>query len=364
MSLRLSCVCVLACAGSFSLFELPPAAADKQPSRILAVGTLFQGQPLLNDDEPKTSAKGLSSMSQLPQWSRASSASVSVSAADLNSAFIPSGLTATTFETLKPGFDLAQPRVNAEPSLTQNPGTDQMSFWRLGFTPNVFIPVEDGGRDFSETLSYGARFEAWNVASNITLVIEPSYRERGLTQTIIRDVPPQLQNQIPSEFGLDLDSQFFNIDLGLGYRLFDRSRTTPTHLATEFDIPSFSFDVMAGARLFFTWNDITGTTNLGQTATRSRQQTWAEPLVGGQLRLNLSDQAALLVSGDVSGFGIGDLSFSWRAKGAIDWRFAGNTSLLLGYQVSDFDYTITSGNDSLRYNILAHGPYVGLKLRF
>ena len=82
MSLRLSCACVLARAGSFSLFELPPAAADKQPPQILAVSTSFQGQPLLNDDEPKGSAKRLSLMSQLPQWSGANSASVSVSAAD------------------------------------------------------------------------------------------------------------------------------------------------------------------------------------------------------------------------------------------------------------------------------------------
>lgn len=253
---------------------------------------------------------------------------------------------------------------DAEGYLSQRADGEQPSFWRLKFTPNLFIPVSDGGSNFNETINYGGRFEAWNTANNVTLFIEPSYRERGLLQTVGRDVPPQLQNQIPSEFRLDLDSQFLNVDLGLGYRFFDRVGTSPSNLASEFDIPQVAFDIMAGARLFFTWKEITGTTNLGQSATRSRQQTWAEPLVGANLRWNMSDQAAFLLNGDVSGFGIGDLSFSWRARAALDWKFSGDTSLLVGYQVSDFDYTITSGGDSLRYDIFAHGPYVGLTFRF
>jgi hypothetical protein len=155
--------------------------------------------------------------------------------------------------------------AEAEGYLSQRSGGDEPSFWQLNLTPNVFIPVSDGGRNFNETINYGGRFEAWNTANNVTLFIEPSYRERGLLQTIVRDVPPQLQNQIPSEFRSDLDSKFLNVDLGLGYRFFDRVGTSPSSLASEFDIPQVSFDIMAGARLFFTSNTITGTTNLGQT---------------------------------------------------------------------------------------------------
>ena len=250
------------------------------------------------------------------------------------------------------------------PYLSQSTGRNEPSLWQLNFMPNVFFPVSDGGSNFNENITYGARFEAWNVANNVMFFIEPSYRDRGLIDTVVVDVPPPLQNRIPSEVRLDLDSQYLNVDVGLGYRFFDRVGTPPSKLATEFDIPEISFDIMAGARLFFSWNEVSAATNLGQTASASRQQTWAEPLVGARLRWNISDQVAFLLDGDVSGFGIGDLSFSWRAKGTLDWMFSGDTSLVAGYQVSEFDYTLTSGNNSLRYDILSHGPYLGLLFRF
>ena len=267
-------------------------------------------------------------------------------------------------ETLHPSVQTSSALEEKSPLISQSTGGRATSPWRLQLAPNFFIPVEDGGEDFSESVNYGLRFEAWNVYSNVILFIEPSYLERGLTETIFLDVPASIQNQVTSAFRTDLDSQYLTLDVGLGYRFFEQSTNNPLSRITEFDLPPVSFDVMAGARIILSWNDVTATSNLGQTATSSEQLTWAEPLLGARLRWNISDQVALWLDGDVSGFGIGDLSFSWKARGAIDWMFSGNTSLIAGYQVSDFDYTLTSGSYSLQYDIFSHGPYLGLLFRF
>ncbi len=317
-----------------------------------------------NLSEPKAfGVKNLPINSELHQlFEEQDFATASVHAADLESVQNLQPLNLESASTLS--VAIPTDREAASPLINQSFGGRSTSPWRLQVAPNFFIPLEDGGEDFSESVNYSLRFEAWNLYNNVILFIEPAYLERGLTETVSLDVPASLQNQVSSQFQTELDSQYFTLDVGLGYRFFEQSSNNPLGRTSEFDLPPVSFDILAGARVIFSWNDVTATSNLGQTATASRQQTWAEPLVGGRLRWNVSDQVALLFDGEVSGFGIGDLSFSWKAGGAVDWKFAGNTSLLAGYQVSGFDYTLRSGGNSLRYDMLSHGPYLSVLFRF
>lgn len=245
--------------------------------------------------------------------------------------------------------------------VSQATESSPLESWRFKVLPNLFIPLDEGGSTFSESINYGLRLEAWNVDHNVTFFIEPSYRSRGYEDALANVVN---SGRVPSDFVIEVDSDFWTVDVGLGYRFYDTSANPPAALTTEFDLPPVTFDLMAGARLFVTWNELEVNSNQNQLATLSRQQTWAEPLIGGRLRWNISDQVALLAEGEASGFGLGDLSFSWSAKAAVDWMVSGNTSLIAGYEISDFDYTVTSGNNSLRFDTTSHGPYVGLLIRF
>ncbi|NJL46529.1 MAG: hypothetical protein HC929_02140 [Leptolyngbyaceae cyanobacterium SM2_5_2] len=89
----------------------------------------------------------------------------------------------------------------------------------------------------------------------------------------------------------------------------------------------------------------------------------AEPVIRGRLRWNTSDDLALLLDADVSGFGLSDsFTWSWSALAALEWLFSGNTSLTAGYQINYIDFQTNGGSNQL--NLTAHGPYLGFTFRF
>jgi len=95
--------------------------------------------------------------------------------------------------------------------------------------------------------------------------------------------------------------------------------------------------------------------------------TWADPIVGMRVRHQFSPGQELVLSGDVGGFGVGS-QFSWQAIGAYQWEFARtqnvNWSGLIGYRALYVDYSKGAGATLYEYNMLQHGPIVGLSMRF
>lgn len=100
---------------------------------------------------------------------------------------------------------------------------------------------------------------------------------------------------------------------------------------------------------------------------KSGDVTWVDPLVGLRLRHTFSPGHELTLSGDVGGFGVGS-QFSWQAVGAYQWAFARTQSVewsgLLGYRALYADYSKGSGNTLYEYDMLQHGPIVGINARF
>lgn len=95
--------------------------------------------------------------------------------------------------------------------------------------------------------------------------------------------------------------------------------------------------------------------------------TWVDPLVGLRLRHQFSPGHDLTLSGDVGGFGVGS-QFSWQAIGAYQWAFAKSQNAtwsgLLGYRALYADYSKGSGTTLYQYDMLQHGPIVGINARF
>ena len=94
---------------------------------------------------------------------------------------------------------------------------------------------------------------------------------------------------------------------------------------------------------------------------------WVDPIVGLRLRHKLAANHELVLSGDVGGLGLGS-EFSWQARGLYYWTFARTGNLawsgLLGYRALYVDYSKGSGNSLYRYDMLQHGPVIGLSAKF
>ena len=274
--------------------------------------------------------------------------------------------------------------TNSSAELTAQ-GTDSASEipWRFSFEPYFYIPfgangditvngveapINAGIGDIFDAivndLNFAAfgRVEAWNGPWGI--LFDGTYMNVGTGQTADIPVPPDLQLQgLPPQVTIDaaVGTSYTKLDLAGGYRFGDGNLPNAFRTAdTEFDLGPFFFDAIAGLRLYFFSNDLVLTSDLGQRYEFSQSKTIAEPMLGGRARWNLSDNLAVLTGARISGFGIGDLTFSVDGYAGVDWLFSGNTSLLASYRLTYVDYS--SGSSGL--NLFTHGPMVGVKFRF
>lgn len=139
-----------------------------------------------------------------------------------------------------------------------------------------------------------------------------------------------------------------------------------------------AIDVFAGARY---WHqemdlklalsvdlDIDGLNISGDRAiARSGSVDWVDPLVGVRLRHQLAPGQEFVVRGDIGGFDAGS-QFSWQAIAAYSYAFAlrdGVTySGVIGYRALDVDFEKGSGRRRYEYDVLQHGPVLGLTVGF
>jgi hypothetical protein len=144
------------------------------------------------------------------------------------------------------------------------------------------------------------------------------------------------------------------------------------------DDNSVAFDVLAGGRFWYQKADVSldlaatldvGDLELGRDRAfaRSGSVDWADPFVGARLRYAVAPGHELFVRGDVGGFGVGS-DFSWQAVAGYAWDFAvwnGVTfSGVLGYKALYVDYTQGEGLSRYGFDMLQHGPVLGVNMRF
>jgi hypothetical protein len=139
-----------------------------------------------------------------------------------------------------------------------------------------------------------------------------------------------------------------------------------------------AIDLLAGARYWRESVDINlalsatlDTTGLvltrGRAIARSGDVEWVDPLVGLRLRQQLAPGHDLLLRGDVGGFDAGS-QFSWNVLAAYTFQigtYSGvNYSGLLGYRALSVDFEKGSGPTRFEFDLIQHGPLLGLTVSF
>jgi hypothetical protein len=139
-----------------------------------------------------------------------------------------------------------------------------------------------------------------------------------------------------------------------------------------------AIDLLAGARywwqeadLSFRLSGVSDTSDMVVThnlaIARSGSVDWIDPLVGVRLRRQLAPGAEFALTGDVGGFGVGSV-FSWQLAGVYSWELAvrerWTLAAVVGYRALYVDYEHGTGRQRFEYNMIEHGPVIGVSLRF
>lgn len=122
-------------------------------------------------------------------------------------------------------------------------------------------------------------------------------------------------------------------------------------------------EAYAGVRVNDLGVSISGTGPLGQPRSASRSEQWVDPVIGMRVNLPLSRSIDLTLVTDVGGFGIGsDLTYQvWPTFG---FRLSDSIRAKLGYRAIYSDYSTGSGLNAFTYDVLTHGPTLGVQFRF
>ncbi|MFB6274885.1 MAG: hypothetical protein ABEI32_01895 [Halothece sp.] len=250
--------------------------------------------------------------------------------------------------------------------------------WRFSLEPYVILPfgvngditvqgteapIDAGLSDIFDVLNFAAaaRFEAWKGQWGI--LFDGGYVDLESSESEKINTPPELQGQLPEQVRIDADAstEFAKIDLGGAYRFGNRNLPEALKTAkTEFDLGPFIFDAIVGLRFYAIDSELELEGEFGNRFEFDKSRSILEPMIGGRARWNVSENLAVLARTSVSGFGIGNLTFSIDGQAGIDWLFSGDTSLLVLYRVG---YINSERGDS-GIDIFDHGPVIGVKFRF
>jgi hypothetical protein len=275
-----------------------------------------------------------------------------------------------------PGIGRAADLSTAQPALAPVTPTE----WSFRVTPYGWLPSMSGtqtvrGRtakvdasfidvlEKSDTLvglmgDFEARYGRWS------LIGDAVWMKVGLDQgtTRTRSTASGVTGNVGASLGLDVRMAI--VELGGTYELARSG--------------ALSLDALAGGRY---WHqkadlslDLATTVSIGdlevggaRAIARSGSVAWTDPFIGARLRYAVAPGHELSLRGDVGGFGVGS-RFSWQAIAAYGFDIgthAGVTwSGVVGYRALAVDYAKGAGNTRYEFDMVMHGPVVGVSARF
>ena len=236
--------------------------------------------------------------------------------------------------------------------------------WDLQFTPYFWLADLSGDStlsgitgsaevDFSELWDFidfgvSGRLEAWN--GKWGLFFDGSYLDLGAEYA---------ESVGPAAIDTEVDLRQTILDFGLAYRLV---QTPVGRDGTQ----SLTLDSLGGLRYAYLRQEAELNVAIGPFApgtTLGGDEEWVEPFVGARLTWDVGETVAVVIRGDIGGFGIGSASdLTWNLLAGVDWQFGKNMALKAGYRILDIDYERGSGPSAFGLDAQMKGPILGLSI--
>jgi len=184
--------------------------------------------------------------------------------------------------------------------------------------------------------------------------------ERGNVRS--RAPAPGVSGTLGTSLGLDIEMAI--IEVGAAYEV------------ARFG--ALAFDVLGGARYWYQQADlsldVSAAIDVGdlqiagaRAFARSGSVDWLDPLIGARVRYTVAPGHELVLRGDIGGFGAGS-DFSWQAIGAYGFELGTYQGIafsgVIGYRALYVDYVQGEGRQRYEFDMLQHGPVLGISARF
>ena len=204
------------------------------------------------------------------------------------------------------------------------------------------VPVDQkfgdilGDLEFAGTVVAELHNGSWGVVADVMYVKTSADSE--ITRTI---------GGVPVELDAGVDTESFTATVMGEYRVLSNGRAT--------------VDLMAGARIWSVDNDISAKLAAGGATVAdfsgSDGDTWVDAIVGAKARVNLDAKWYVNGWGMIGG---GGSDLTWDVLAGIGYQWTDRFSTSLGYRALGVDFE----EDGFVYDVVQHGPVLGLQFRF
>ncbi len=93
-------------------------------------------------------------------------------------------------------------------------------------------------------------------------------------------------------------------------------------------------------------------------------EDWWEPVIGARGMWEIHDDWAVILQGDLGGFGVGGNNLQYGANLLFDWKPWQNTSIKFGYRFYGIDFETDRSDGDFAYQVDQHGPVIGVTFRW
>jgi len=254
--------------------------------------------------------------------------------------------------------------------------------WHFRFTPYAWLPWIEGdavvrGRNFKvhqnpadvlEDLDFAWMSYQEARRGAITLFSDVIYGDVSNSDSLVASgmFSPHVSGTVGA--ALSADYRFWIVEAGF---MYETNRYKWGNSAAETDT---TLDLLAGVRYWHQKLDVdlalAGTANVdglivsGATAVaRSGGIDWFDPFFGARLTHTPAPGQQLMLRGDFGGFGIGS-QFTWQLLGTYTSYLGTHAGIdfdaYLGYKALSVDYDRGNGVNRYEFDVIQHGPVIGL----
>ncbi|MCP4398835.1 MAG: hypothetical protein GY801_16245, partial [bacterium] len=190
--------------------------------------------------------------------------------------------------------------------------------WAAGLNGDVGVkgieaPVEASFGDIWDALDMAFLLHAEANRGKWTLMLDPTYLK------LSKDA-----NAGPADISVEL--QNWIVDFGLFYRPYEKA-------LGDIDDRTLALELLAGGR-YMSLDQTLGISGLGDAQDNKQ---WADPILGGRLMADVTENLAFMLRGDVGGFGVGS-DLTWSVSSFLGYQFTPLFSLWGGYRALGVDY--------------------------
>ncbi len=258
---------------------------------------------------------------------------------------------------------LAQPQAEPPPpnpdelAASENPWRFEAYVW--GWMSGMNGDIGAGGATVAISESFLDLVEASDSVVAFSGRLEFGYeRFGGYVDGLYSDLTIEDQSGPLGLASVDIESEQTILDFGFTYRLGDWE---PTGEAAK-NPRNRTLDLYAGGR----YSKVEVTIDPAALPSFGDDKEWLDPIIGAKFVVPFAEHWHAELNGDIGGFGV-ESDFTWSATAVIGYDFhifKAPASVLLGYRAMGWDFSEGSGTSEFTWDLIQHGPLLGLSIRF